>query len=315
MTAPQFSNGVRVAFSLRELRTRLGISQKDLATDVGTTRQTVSRWETGKEPLSAEQINNLCLALRCTTEQLFDVGDDVEDHLTRDSVLFRHNIPYGTLKLRTAAGIRKYPIDEQTRVDILFQINSLPTGRDNSRWLYCFSLDNKIVLVNPKCIQSIELIGDDVQPTPQYYSQEVYGALDDLEVTELSEKLKNECEIIVAKISEEEAARMVSFVRVTYLNGEDEWNFLDSGSAGTFFGLEAKAFKVPQSTFAEIEEEGYYRARYANLDHVAIMEVPSDRYRKLTRNRPSVHQRRAMPLSARFQAKMSTQSTGAARED
>ncbi|RUU13846.1 hypothetical protein EOD23_03185 [Mesorhizobium sp. USDA-HM6] len=130
---------------------------------------------------------------------------------------------------------------------------------------------------------------------PQYYRREVYRALDGWDEGDVSGKLRNECKVIIAEMGEEEAMRMVSFVRVTYDNGDDEWNFLDGGSATTFFGLEAATFDVPQCTFAEIEEEGYYRARYANLDHVAIMEVPSDRYHKLTRTRGSLNQRRTMP--------------------
>ncbi|TIQ46379.1 MAG: hypothetical protein E5X49_02130 [Mesorhizobium sp.] len=137
---------------------------------------------------------------------------------------------------------------------------------------------------------------------PQYYRPEIYRALDGWDVGEVPGKLRNECQIVIAEMGEEEAMRMVSFVRVTYDNGEHEWNFLDRGSATTLFGMEAATFDVPQCNFAEIEEEGYYRARYANLDRVAVMEVPSDRYHKLTRTPRSLNQRR-MPLSSHFQAR------------
>jgi transcriptional regulator with XRE-family HTH domain len=52
MTAAQLSNGVHVALCLRELRNRLGVTQKALAKDMRTTPQIVSRWERGKEPLN-----------------------------------------------------------------------------------------------------------------------------------------------------------------------------------------------------------------------------------------------------------------------
>lgn len=301
MTAIQLSNGVHVASGLRELRTRLGITQKDLANDMGTNRQTVSRWEAGKESLSVEQMKSLCLNLKCTTEQLLGFNNEISDR-RRDklSVSLGANLRYGTLTVKTTVDSRSYPIDENARASILCQLKAfnLRSAHNKRRWIYCVSLDNKIVLVNPKFLQSIELVGDDVKAMPQYYCPEIYRALDDWSLDEVSETLRNECEIIIAKVGEEEAMRMVSFVRVTYDNGENEWNFLDAGSATTFFELEAAAFDVPQFVFAEIEEEGYYRARYANLDHVSVMEVPRDRYHKLTRTRPRIHhQRRTATLS------------------
>ncbi|RWL47245.1 MAG: hypothetical protein EOR60_09815 [Mesorhizobium sp.] len=228
------------------------------------------------------------------------------------------NTQFGTLVAKMTIGVRKYPISDDARVAILRQViqyNHLQQRKIANRWLNFLSLDNKITLINPNFIKSVELIGDDVHPMPQYYRSEIYRALDDLDASGISEELKSECEIIVSKMGEEEAMRMVYYARVTYDSGEDEWNILDDGAAATFFGLEAASFAIPQSTFAEIEEEGYYRARFANLKHVAVMEVPSDRYHKLTRNRPITLRRRKMPPSNLNRAKAQRIQADAARED
>lgn len=223
---------------------------------------------------------------------------------------------YGTLSLRTASGIRKYPIAESARLPLLDQLQNLSSFRKRHKyhdWVYCFTLNNKLVLINIRYIKSIELVGDDIEAMPAYYAPEVYRALDDLETGEAAENLRKDCEAIIADIGEEKAMRMVSFVRVTYDEGEDEWNFLDQGAANTFFAMKAAAtFQVPPLTFAEIESEGYYRARYANLDHVAVMEIPSDRYHRLTRT--------PTPLKAALGSRHSRnhlrkESAGAARED
>lgn len=213
-------------------------------------------------------------------------------------------MPYGTLMVKRTVGVRKYPIDNHARVAILLQLRSLRRFRpryNNLRWLNFLSLNNKLALINPKFVQAVELIGDDVQPMPKYYCHEIYRFLDDMDESDIPEQSRISCEMIISDIGEDEAMRMVSYARVTYDDGEDEWNILDGGSVNTFFGLEAADFDISQSTFAEIEEEGYYRARYANLEHVAVMEVPSDRYYKLTRNRSSALRRRTMPLSSHFQ--------------
>ncbi|RWE24146.1 MAG: hypothetical protein EOS41_17305 [Mesorhizobium sp.] len=215
-------------------------------------------------------------------ERLYD-----EECRMRPFTAFDAETRYGTLSLRTASGIRKYPIAESARLPLLDQLQNLSSFRKRHKyhdWIYCSTLDNKLVLMNIRYIKSIDLVGDDIEAMPAYYPPEVYRALDDLETGEAPENLRKDCEAIIADIGEEKAMRMVSFVRVTYDEGEDEWNFLDQGTADTFFAMKASAiFQVPPHTFAEIEGEGYYRARYANLDHVAVMEIPSDRYHRLTR--------------------------------
>ncbi|MER9775536.1 helix-turn-helix domain-containing protein [Mesorhizobium sp. M0220] len=271
--------------NMRELRVRLGMTQKDLAEQMATTQQTVARWETGKTQLNVEQIKDLCLTLKCTVEELLGWKIDVEEWRTSPFAIADAETRYGTLRIKTTVGSRQYPIDEKARESILRQLKELHNLRRNNTsrpWLYCWSLDNKILLINPQYVRTIELIGDDVEEMPEYYHPEIYRALDDWDKGEISGKLKKECDAIIAEMGDQEAVRMASYVRVTYDDGEDEWNFLDEETATTFFGLEAATFDVPQCSFAEVEEEGYYRARYANLDRVAVMEVPSDRYHRLT---------------------------------
>ncbi|WP_141246694.1 hypothetical protein [Mesorhizobium sp. WSM3876] len=225
---------------------------------------------------------------------------------------------YGTVSLRTASGIRKYPVNQNARLSILLQLECLCSFRKPHKphsWIYFYTLDNKLVLSNLQYAKSIELIGDDVEAMPCYYPPEIYRALDDLDTGEISDSVKTNCQAVIADIGDEKAMRIVSFVRITYDAGEDEWNFLDKGTANTFFGLEAATFEVPPHTLAQIEEEGYYRARYANLDRVAVIEIPSDRYHRLTRTRSrSKPIKRASQLS-RAPTQLPKKSAGAARED
>lgn len=304
MTAPPFMSEAGAVLCLRELRTRLGISQKELAKKMGTTPQVVSRLERENETLSVEQVNNLCITLDCSAEQLLASVNGAERQPPRRSRQRDTEIRYGTLMVKMTFGARNYPISEYARASILLQLRVLNNPRlsgKSRKWIYCVTLDNKTVLLNPNYVRFIELIGDDVDAMPQYYSKEIYRALDVWDTGDFPDEFKNECESIIAAVGEKEITRMVSCVRVTYDSGEDQWNFLDDGSAITIFGLEAATFDVAGCTFAEIEEEGYYRGRYVNLDHVAVMEVPSDRYHKLTRSRPKANRRRKMPLSSQYE--------------
>lgn len=57
---------------LVKLRTRLSLTQKDLATALGVTEQTVRNWEHGKANprLSIRQVKELCRLLECSIEEL-----------------------------------------------------------------------------------------------------------------------------------------------------------------------------------------------------------------------------------------------------
>ncbi|RWG83219.1 MAG: XRE family transcriptional regulator [Mesorhizobium sp.] len=183
------------------------MTQRDLAKQMSKTQQTVARWETGAALLNVEQVEDLCLTLKCTTEQVLGFNVDIDKSRTSISEISTADMRYGTLELKTTVDNRNYPIDENARMSILFQLKRPRNPRASLDKLYFCSLNNKVV----------------------------HG----WDVGEVPGKLRNECQIVIAEMGEEEAMRMVSFVRVTYDNGEHEWNFLDRGSATTLFGMEA----------------------------------------------------------------------------
>jgi transcriptional regulator with XRE-family HTH domain len=62
-----------------ELRKRAGLTQRQLADEVGVTESTISNWEQGRNSLVwLERVSKLCRALQCTPEQLIDYIDAEE---------------------------------------------------------------------------------------------------------------------------------------------------------------------------------------------------------------------------------------------
>lgn len=56
-----------------ELRRRAGLTQRQLADEVGVTESTISNWEQGRNSLVwLERVAKLCKALNCTPDQLID---------------------------------------------------------------------------------------------------------------------------------------------------------------------------------------------------------------------------------------------------
>ena len=59
-----------------ELRKRVGLTQRQLADEVGVTESTISNWEQGRNSLVwLERVAKLCYALKCTPDQLIDYLD------------------------------------------------------------------------------------------------------------------------------------------------------------------------------------------------------------------------------------------------
>lgn len=56
---------------IKELREVIGCSQEQLASQIGTDRSTVAKWETGAAMPSAAKLPLLASVLGCTIDELF----------------------------------------------------------------------------------------------------------------------------------------------------------------------------------------------------------------------------------------------------
>ena len=70
---------MRLHEKLTALRKRAGLSQTDLAEQVDTIRQAVSKWETGAAAPSMENLRTLCRIYQVTMDQLTDDGQDLAE--------------------------------------------------------------------------------------------------------------------------------------------------------------------------------------------------------------------------------------------
>lgn len=55
---------------LREMREKAGLSVIQLAEEIGTSRVTIFRWETGKNEPDLETVKTICCILGCTLDEL-----------------------------------------------------------------------------------------------------------------------------------------------------------------------------------------------------------------------------------------------------
>ncbi|MBW4658092.1 MAG: helix-turn-helix domain-containing protein [Drouetiella hepatica Uher 2000/2452] len=70
-----------------ELRKRVGLTQRQLADEVGVTESTISNWEQGRNSLVwLERVAKLCHALKCTPDQLIDYIDPDSESVSKSEL-------------------------------------------------------------------------------------------------------------------------------------------------------------------------------------------------------------------------------------
>lgn len=65
-----------IGFKIKEYRSKLGITQKDLAEQLHVTFQAVSRWENDEAEPSFDTLRLMCDIFNCTTDDLFNLKKD-----------------------------------------------------------------------------------------------------------------------------------------------------------------------------------------------------------------------------------------------
>lgn len=274
--------------NLKRYRKRLGFTQQDLAKELNTTQQTIARWENGKTAVNADQIRDLCLVLHCSAEELLGVRN--ADHARTSSRLprLKDEFPYGTLRLELVHETREYPISLEARESIINQMANLDSLRGDNHeraWVYSWSLDNKIIWINPRYLRELTAISDDVEEMPKYEHPVVYQAIENWEIERPSGKLLEACEKYFEAVGGYEiATRTASCLRVTFDSGRDAWCYLSEISAAHLFGLDLGILTVSPTSFVQVEEDGSGLTRYINLDNVVMLEVPQNCYLGLIDN-------------------------------
>ncbi|ANO51888.1 helix-turn-helix transcriptional regulator [Woeseia oceani] len=275
--------------ALKKLRTARGLTQQQLAEALETTQQTVARWERGKNEIPVTQLKELALFFDVSVDKVLGIKTPHDERAKSPFAFDSANAtaPYGTLELTLTTGTLKYPIEERARESLLHQLDKLDVQNPDGRrpWVYCWSLDNRILFANPDDLRQIDLIGDDVQATPPFEHPEVYQALEDWEAPEyeVGERVTARCNALFELIGEENAVRQTTHAHVLSRDGEESWHFLlEPDDALGFWTLELEAMThIPRNRFIRVEQEGYYRDCFINLSQVALIEIPANRYLRL----------------------------------
>jgi transcriptional regulator with XRE-family HTH domain len=275
---------------LKELRSRYGLKQKDVAEKLGTTQQTIARWETGQTAIPVAQLKDLAALFSCSVDEL--LGFELHPTERTGAAFGRadHQRPFGTLRVGFGFGSRAYPIDEQQRD---YVVEKLRPGFDldgHKGWLQFGTLDNRLVFLNPAYLADVALVSDDKEQMPYWASPQTYQNLTrGVPVRQLGPIVIEEREQVIRSLfdkdgndevtsEEEERAEMaMNQATVFYPDGRTSAHFLTDETTTDFNNLSMNVDDVGRNAFIAVGEEGS-DLHFINLSAVAAIEVPLEKY-------------------------------------
>ena len=91
------------------------------------------------------------------------------------------------------------------------------------------------------------------------------------------------CAEHMERLGAEAATEEVDQLKILYRDATLETLYLYDEWVGTsIFALEVGNFNLPSNPFLQLQSEGYYVASFYNLDHIALLDLPYEKYRRLT---------------------------------
>lgn len=175
---------------LKLTRERYGLTQSELAERLGTTQQTIARWEAGKAEPNLAALRDLAICLHTAVDSLLDRKSALEDQTTNplawlsgDKSGYWGNVG---IRLQNNKLSTWYPITTSTMERIFGELQSA----EKNTWISFQSLNNKMVILRPSQVQAFtfldeaeDQIEDDWEVGPddvEGWPQEVYECLEHL---------------------------------------------------------------------------------------------------------------------------------------
>jgi transcriptional regulator with XRE-family HTH domain len=280
---------------LKQARQRYGLTQSELAERLGTTQQTIARWETGKAEPSLAALRDLAICLCTTVDSLLGRAPVLEHQtpdpsawITGDKSGYWGNIgirlPHDKLSIW-------YPITTSTMERIFGELQSAETNT----WISFQTLNNKMVVCRPSQLQVLtfldeaeDQIEDDWEVGPddvEGWPQEIYECLEYLmweelgvpgDEEEFSDKLIAGTKELISEhqLGEKKLMEMCVKTRVTHTDGTTRLLHVSPERlANTMFDFDV-GMEHTGSTMLHLDDEGGDHSVFLSLDLISRLELP-----------------------------------------
>jgi len=281
--------------NLKTLRTRIGLTQKQLADKLDTTQQTIGRWETGFTEIPAPHLRDLAILFGCSVDELLGIKSGPVKRRANAFAQTEQGTPWGTVIVTFPFGKREYPIDEadRTRICEVLQPSVEPTAL--TEWISFGALDNRLVHLNPDFVRTIKFVSDDAEEMPSFASPETYRSLTGHKAGDAAGPLlKEEQERVCAAFDDEsdfldvprgaERARLeLTHLRLLLSGGENVRSALSDNLATSIVML-GNAEGAMERVFLPLEDDEAGDPTFFNLANVAAIETPLEAYQAYLAN-------------------------------
>jgi transcriptional regulator with XRE-family HTH domain len=273
--------------AIRKRRLKRGLTQEQVAAQIGTTKIQLSRWERSWDEVPVAVVKDLAILLRCSSEDILGRTIDPEEWRESPYAIGGYEELYGVLELHLASGEYSYPFGESSakKLERLLGRREIGQCEEATGWLVTGALNNLMLFVNPRHLIQANIDRDTL--VPHYSHPEVYRAMQSWEDEdqEFGPILKAACEAHVAELGEEAALDLFHY-RIKFADGSERRVEMDEWALMTIFTLEAHSFSVEPGAMLDFLDDERDVQSWVNLDHVALIEVPEDDYFRLMAPEP-----------------------------
>ncbi|MFD1610832.1 helix-turn-helix domain-containing protein [Sphingomonas tabacisoli] len=274
---------------LKSLRTKRGMSLDQLAEKLGIPATQISKYERGWEAIPTVVLRDLAVLFECDVDHVLGKETEATEWKECEWAIISAEEPYGGLEVFAAGQEFEYPISLTERERILTLMHEMDALNDRSSpgHLHFDAMNNRSVFLNLAHVRRLTLSSDDERMTPYYAHPEVYLAVDQNKERQtifgpvLTKALAEHYEAVGG---EETAEAEVEQITCVFADGtrEPDMHLYDEWVGSSLMAFELAVPGISPGSFVRLECEGYHQEGFYNLDHIAVLEVPTDEYRRLT---------------------------------
>lgn len=278
--------------NIKKFRVAFGYTQKELAKHLGTTQQTLGRWENGDSEPKQMILKDMALLFETTIDDLLNNNPLTAKLTTNRYYLFKkkHEIDgfWGHLGIMFKGQTKHhwFPITEQTSNDLYELLTESLESSVHQPFVSIHTLNNRALWVNLKKIKSIVILDDNADAPIgdwdltwdgyQGYSTEIYKALEDGLYDDLdnySESFKKVLQDVIEKYNLDEDGIMekVCHTHVYSVNGSQESINVDAEYLWDIEWHINGEFKF-ESHFLNLSSSEI--SRFRNMSQIAMISAP-----------------------------------------
>ena len=270
---------------LKELRTGAGYTQKELAAKLGTTQQTVARWESNQTAIPSASLRDIATLFGSSVDDLLGVERPSQSQISL--FLSDDRVPFGFLTADFGFASRQYPVDETQRHSFGDALRSDFSFEGLKGWMAFATLANQLVFLNPATLRHLSLMGASPDVMPPIASPSAFRSLTlPTPADQVSPTVANERQQLIKQLAPGErdplkalvkAERELASLKVLFDDGSEIALYLSDEIVRGIALLERHLKNIGPNAFAVSRDE--LDLHLINLSKVAALEVPLEAYR------------------------------------